>query len=230
MIRFCFLTLLLAFALSACASFFESPTQEVTVLTHGSDIATCYLANPDFKYRAKSGETILIQKSPHDMQVTCMAPGFRDQYVTVPSDMSAMAIGNVANGIVPGTYYDHETKALYKYPSVIEVDFRGTHAKFGPMPEHNSPEFMPARMAGVEYHGPDVPILNSDGLNIPMPPQKRDPASMSTNPFGFDMAAPAVPDAEAVPAAETASPPAPTPAGTTADDLTRQMNPDVFNK
>lgn len=230
--------------LPACGSTMDGQSQEITLLTPGAIEADCYLENPDYKYRARTGETVRIMKSKHDLNVHCYAPGNREKSIVVEREITDWAIGNVATGIVPGVAYDHFSRGLYRYPDEIRVDFTTEIAKDYPLPSYHSPDIQNPWSQKIEYMGPGTAMLEKDKQSLPTPVQKRDENDLLfSNPFlnelsnrsPSSMTDMAPIGTGAAPSASSAPPTAgvavaPSKAGTTAEDLTRSMNPQVFQQ
>ncbi|HOO51822.1 MAG TPA: hypothetical protein PLK94_11095, partial [Alphaproteobacteria bacterium] len=70
---------------------------------------------------------------------------------------------NVFNGIIPGSTYDADTGAMFKFPPTIQVDFMGVEAKSTPMPNyHNTDGLDPKIAATIENFGHDTPATSTD--------------------------------------------------------------------
>lgn len=160
----------LAFLLSSCSTALDKTYQEITVETPGAMEALCTLENRDFKYVVRAPKTLTITKSVKPLNVSCIAPGNREKTIIVTPKVSDAAFLNVGNGIVPGTFIDYKTAALYSFPDVISVDFTDVPAKRMPLPAYQQllndnpmlvelEEFRPGRSALQRDRYDRIPTL-----------------------------------------------------------------------
>lgn len=171
--------------LAGCATIIEGQTQPLTVLTPGADDARCIVHNKDMRYTIRSGESRQIMKSNKDLIVDCAAPGNRQRTVIVDSQLEPAAAANVTNGVVPGTTYDHFSKALYAYPEIITVDFTNVQASAYPLPDYMRPEVRNVYSGELENFGPNEEAVPSDRYRTPSVIKKRTGDSdLTGNPFG----------------------------------------------
>lgn len=215
--------------LAGCASIIDGPTQNVRIETPGATEAECTLTN-GVKYRAVSGETLRIMRSHRDLVVDCYASGNRRQQVVVQSTFNAWGAANVTNGAVPGGTYDHLSGGLYIYPDVITVDFVGIPTRGFETPDYMNKDLPNPYKQSIESYGVSTPAIPEDSEYLRRGLKKRD-ADLSTNPFATGGGA----DMSEMPAPATADVPAMTPSkpnlsGSSAEELTRSANPDVFDK
>lgn len=167
---FVFLSVLLLFG---CAYVTEKGIQELTIETPGANDAVCYVYVDGFRYRFYSPQTISIRKTSQDLIVDCYAPGNRRKMVTIPPVMTNMMVGNIMNGIVPGTFWDVASGAAFKFPGVLEVDFRNIPLTPESLPAHNNPDIRQPEDYDLEEFLPGHPRLNSDKDLAPVTLQKR---------------------------------------------------------
>ena len=172
------------FALGACASIADKQSHLVTVETPGATNARCILENEDMRYRAHSGETIEIMKSPHDLVVHCQAPGNREQTVHVKRTVNDWVFVNVANGFVPGASYDYFSRGAFDYPDVITVSFVSMPVKPYPLPEHYNDDLGHYAYDNIEYMGPTTKITNATRYKEPDVLQKR-PDNYGTSEYQY---------------------------------------------
>jgi hypothetical protein len=193
----------LALLTGACASLVKGQTQNVTLLTPGASKARCTFDN-GVRYVAETGETIKVMRNEKDIVVDCYALGNRHRKINIKSDGSDWAIGNIATGVIPGVTFDHFSKGLYEYPEIITVDFRGI-----PTLGHDTPDYHNADAANpyeqpMESYGASSARLPTDGNIIKTPARRK----FSNEPV------------TSVPS---------TGKDRTAEQLTRSMNPGIFN-
>jgi len=226
--------------LAGCSTVVDGQTQEITILTPGTGEAECTLDNGLNKYKTHGGSTIRVMRSDRDMIVQCYAVGNREQTVVTASKVNPWTAGNVVTGIIPGVAYDHFSGAMYAYPSVITVDFSGMRANGFSLPAYHNKDAPNPYHKGTEFYGTRDFVQGApDPLN-PSPAIDRK-IRENTNPFSGDSTLPVftpppVNDSrEIIPIPQPAGVtviPAPVlsvaPRGQTAEALTREMNPSVF--
>ena len=219
------------FLVSACASIIDGPTQKVTLRTPGATEAECNLTN-GVKYRAATDETLRIMRSRRALVVDCYASGDRHKQMVIESAFNGWGAVNVANGVVPGATYDHYSGGLYTYPEVITVDFVGMPTRGFETPAYQNKDAPNPYKQAVEGYGPNTPRIPNDTEYQRRGVEKRN-MNLNSNPFATD--AVGADDAGVTPMpAETTSVPAMTPSkpnlsGSTAEELNRSANPDVFD-
>lgn len=226
--------LLLSVVLAGCATLVNGQTQEVTVLTPGAREARCTLDNGT-KYSVYTDQKIVIMRNQKDIIVDCYAAGNRHRTMSIESDGSAWALGNVVNGIIPGVTYDHFSKGLYDYPETITVDFVGVPATGFELPEYHNKDAPNPYEQPIESYGASKTRLPSDEGFAPVTLQKREQVK-TPNPFGSygvgtgvssnsgsgssDIVTP-------MPQSQSITPPS-VPSGASTEELNRSMNPSVF--
>ncbi len=226
-----------AVALSGCATVIDGQTQDVTIVTPGASESRC-TADNGLKYPFRGGETVDIQRSRKPLVIECYGSGNRYIRKVVESEHNKTAIANVTNAVVPGTTYDSFSGGLYEYPSVITVDFVGTPTRGFEMPDYHNKDLPSPYEQAIEDMGPGVARVEGDRGHSPTVVKKYD-TRMSNNPFtgmGGNNNGAVTEGASVNSGATSVSPispmpaPAVTPKGSTAEELTRSMNPTVFNK
>ncbi len=147
--------------LGACAYFIDTSNQEITILTPGAQNAVCFMFVGDLRYRVHPPKTFNISKSGDDLKVDCLAPGNRRNIVVVEATITDSAKYNVANGGV-GAIWDYGSKAIFEYPSIIEVNFTDTPTKSESLPAHNSPDIKQPEEYMHEEYRPGIARMNAD--------------------------------------------------------------------
>ena len=235
-----FSVLLAVFLLAACSSMTDGATQDITIETPGTGDAICTLDRPGYASRVWAPKTVKITKSSDPMVVTCRAPGNREKKVVVHPDIPTSFYVNLANGLLPGAAYDYSTGAMYKYPEKIVVDFTDMKPQKMPVPDYQQvldqnpdvfdmEEWRPGAAAlqrDRDYLAPELKARRTDqeifsGGDLNAVHTGEESVSMGTAGTPAPYEAPPV-DATASPAAQSGS-------GSTADQLTRKMNPQVFS-
>lgn len=109
--------------LSACATIVNGSSQTVTVSTAPSG-ATCIVDRMGARIGAvpQTPGSLRVDKSKHDLSVTCSKPGFQTAAVTRSSSFGAMTFGNLIAGGAVGFIVDAASGASFEYPSDIRLD------------------------------------------------------------------------------------------------------------
>ena len=204
---------------TGCSTIIDKPTQNVRIETPGTEGAICYLEREDYRTRVWAPKTIRINKAQDPLNVRCLAPGNREKKVVIEPTFPTSTYMNLTN-LMGGALIDYQTGAMFELPEVIEVDFTGMPAKPMPLPAYQQLlEEYPA-IADLEEFRPGRSALQRDRHDpgIPMEKINRD--------FG--------------PAAGQTDSDADTPGNqykvlggekgiSSTEDLTRHMNPQVFD-
>lgn len=219
-----FLTLSSLLLLSACGTMIDGQMQDIRLDTPGAYEAECIMDN-GVRYHVQNGETIKIQRSHKPLELDCYGSGNRHVTKTVESKYNGWAAANVANGVVPGAAYDHFSGGLYEYPSIIMVDFVGVPTSGFELPDYHNKDAPNPYKQSIESYAAGTPRIDEDTAYLKRGITKRDPLAES-NPFAASSAGNAPADAGMMPMPSISGP---SPKGTTAEGLTRSMNPSVFN-
>lgn len=193
----------LALFAGACASVVGGQTQDVTILTPGASKARCTLDN-GVRYVMETGETLKIMRNEKDIVVDCYAIGNRHRKISIESNNSVWAIGNIATGVIPGVTFDHFSKGLYEYPEIISIDFRGIPTNGFDTPDYHNADAPNPYDQPIESYGPSSAKLPGDGDVLKTPARRK------------------TTDAVVAPMQGAGK-------GRTAEQLTRSMNPGIFN-
>jgi hypothetical protein len=109
-------------ALSACSTITKGSTQTVAISTPGVENALCTLESPAIgQMTVKTPDTVMIEKSKHDIHVTCEKACYETASGTIPSNFENMTFGNIIFGGVIGVAVDAGTGALNKYEPSISI-------------------------------------------------------------------------------------------------------------
>jgi hypothetical protein len=118
---------LVSLALTSCASIVSGQNQPVSVSTPSVKGATCQLENNKGKWFIPSTPgSVTVQRSYHDLHVTCEKSGYRHTEKNVASSTKGMAFGNILFGGVIGAGVDMADGAAYDYPTDIQLDMQKT--------------------------------------------------------------------------------------------------------
>lgn len=104
----------------------------VAIDTPGVQGASCELSSPGIGTQSVvSPATIQLEKSQHNIAVTCRKPCYQDGVGTIASYTEGMAAGNVIAGGVIGLGVDAATGAMNKYAdrtSITMIPIQGCRA------------------------------------------------------------------------------------------------------
>ncbi len=203
--------------LASCAYALEGSLQEVTFETLGAENAICYLHEPGFKRTIRPPQTVTVNKSHKTLQLDCSAPGNREQTVYIePETIDAIAL-NIGTGLIPGLITDYGTGAMFLYPDLVQVDFTGMRPKPNSLPKYHARDTLPPMKKGLEEFRPGHPELSTD-IVVPNAALFKRGEEADENAEGTGEQS-----AEASAEENTEAP------ATTADELTEQYNPWVFD-
>ncbi|MBK9584972.1 MAG: hypothetical protein IPO55_03550 [Alphaproteobacteria bacterium] len=109
------------FLLSGCSTIVEGKTQSVSVSTPGAEGAICTLSSPAIgNLSIKTPDTIMVQKSKHNIDVRCTKDCYEDTVGTIPSSFEGMTFGNIIFGGIIGVGVDAASGAMNNYqPSLM---------------------------------------------------------------------------------------------------------------
>lgn len=155
------LILLSVTALGACAYAVDGTVQDVKFVTPGAKNAACIVSIEKLKYKVKPPQTVNLYKSRKGLDVDCKAPGNRRKTIHVKAEIEKSASYNAANGGI-GLAWDYVSSALFRYPDVIEIDFRDIPITEQALPAHNSPDIRQPEEYDLEEFLPGVPRMNAD--------------------------------------------------------------------
>ncbi|MEX0744210.1 MAG: hypothetical protein WD118_01300 [Phycisphaeraceae bacterium] len=106
----------LAFCAAGCATIVKGTTQAVALDTPGAPGAACELSSPGVGTQTiTTPATFELEKSQHNISVTCRKPCYQDGVGVIASYTEGMAAGNVLVGGVIGLGVDAATGAMNKY-------------------------------------------------------------------------------------------------------------------
>ncbi|MGF1619987.1 MAG: hypothetical protein ACFCUR_05170 [Rhodomicrobiaceae bacterium] len=112
-----------AFALSACSTITRGTTQAIAIHTPGVDKAECELRSEGIGVKSVvTPATIVLEKSMHNVEVTCRKKCFNDGKGIITSSTEEMTAGNIVLGGVVGLAVDATSGAMNKYEPQIAVN------------------------------------------------------------------------------------------------------------
>ncbi len=159
--------LLSVFLLGACAYAMNESNQPLTVLTPGTEGAECDVYSDNVRYIFHPPETRNIIKSQDNLVVDCMAPGNRHKKVVIESGIENNTLLNASNGIAPGLAWDYASKAMFKFPSTVNVDFSDDPPNAMPLPSYENADVISPSSQSIESYGPSEAMIESDRLRGP---------------------------------------------------------------
>ncbi len=162
--RFLLLSSFLAplIALGACSYAIDESIQDITLKTPGAHDAVCYVYVDGLRYRMRPPQTLNISKSGEDLEIDCLAPGNRRRKVYIEPAIEDSFYANAVTGMVPGGAWDYASKAMFKYPDVIEISFVGIQPQPEDLPAQNNPDIKQPEEYDLEEFSPGSPRLNED--------------------------------------------------------------------
>lgn len=131
--RFCVLAL--AALLPACATIVEGTSDTVTISTTPSG-ATCMVERAGERIAAvpSTPGSVRIDKSRHDLSVTCSREGYRTATVAASPRFTGTTFGNLLVGGVIGVAVDAASGANSRYPSDVRLELAETPRPPEPRP------------------------------------------------------------------------------------------------
>ena len=115
--------------IAGCATIVKGTSQSVAVETPGAPGALCELSSPAIGTQTvKTPATLVLEKSQHNVAVTCRKPCFQDGVGIIPSNSEGMAAGNILVGGVIGLGVDAASGAMNKYAdrtTIVMIPVRG---------------------------------------------------------------------------------------------------------
>lgn len=161
--RFFFLSCV--FFLGGCAYATQGNNQDVQFIAQDAENVKCSVYVDKLRYQVFPPQTLNIKKSTKDMIVQCQAPGNRAVEIQVPAKFSSRSLW----GSPAGVAWDYASDSLYRYPSVIAVDFSQEVAKANELPSHYAYDIAGPDSYDLEEVGASVPRLNSDKNHVEFP-------------------------------------------------------------
>lgn len=107
---------------SACSTITRGTTQAVAIHTPGVEKAECELRSEGIGTKTVvTPATIVLDKSMHDVQVTCHKRCFTEGKGVITSSTEEMTAGNVIIGGVVGLAIDASSGAMNKYDPDVGI-------------------------------------------------------------------------------------------------------------
>jgi hypothetical protein len=127
-----FFPVAVAICAAGCATIVKGTTQVVALDTPGAQGAACELSSPAISTQTvTTPATIELEKSQHNVSVTCRKACYQDGAGVIASYTEGMTAGNVLVGGVIGLGVDAATGAMNKYAdrtSVTMIPIQGCRA------------------------------------------------------------------------------------------------------
>jgi len=107
---------------AGCSTIVKGTQQQVSVNTPGVPGAMCQLTSPAIGSRTvQTPANIVLEKSKHNVAVTCQARCYSNGVATLASHTEAMTAGNVLFGGIIGLGVDAASGAMNKYDPNVDV-------------------------------------------------------------------------------------------------------------
>ena len=156
--HFVFTTIVSAALLSGCNTYLEKSYQKIYVDTPGVVGADCVLETEKQKYRVVTPQTILVEREPRNMMVTCEKAYYYKAVRKI--DYSLQPLGSVL--FPPGAPYDVASKSVYAFPEHISMVMEPDPEALAFLQEDmKKPVSEVQKKSLPEYEAP-TPELNSD--------------------------------------------------------------------
>lgn len=122
MIKVAFIASLAACIAGGCASLTKGTTQTISLDTPGAAGSNCTLQSEGIGSKTLvTPGTLLLDKSQHNIAVTCKKECYQDGVGIISSSTEAMAAGNLIAGGVVGLAVDAASGAMNKYNEVNQI-------------------------------------------------------------------------------------------------------------
>ncbi len=109
-------------ASGGCASITKGTTQSVSLDTPGVPGASCTLASEGIGTKVvQTPISMVLDKSQHNISVSCKKECYNDGIGIIPSHTEAMAAGNIIAGGVVGLAVDAASGAMNKYNDANQI-------------------------------------------------------------------------------------------------------------
>lgn len=116
------LAIIAVFILSGCNTSFQGSFQKIVINTPGVEDAECFLHTEKNKYRVLTPRSVIVERSPLPMTVTCEKANYFTSVTEVKSEMIVKPDAlNFYNWFIPGMAYDIASNSIYSYPDTITV-------------------------------------------------------------------------------------------------------------
>ena len=117
-----FLCIFVLLVMAGCASLTKGTTQQISIDTPGVPGASCTLTSQGIGSKiVVTPGTLILDKSQHNVAVTCKKECFQDGVGVIAASTEAMAAGNIIAGGVVGLAVDAATGAMNKYNDVNQI-------------------------------------------------------------------------------------------------------------
>ena len=177
--------LIAAMALSGCATIIDGSSDKIGVTTGSVTGAHCVLSNGRGQWSVVTPGKVTVERSKHDMKVTCSKQGYQDVTQTVASDIDGWTLVNFAFADLPGLGVDAATGAINDYDDTIVVHMNqgyGGAASYSSYPAATAYPSAPAYPQQQQQSQPapqGPPAAYLDNSQYPQPAQSYDDQSQS---------------------------------------------------
>ncbi|NJO56079.1 MAG: hypothetical protein HC834_06680 [Rhodospirillales bacterium] len=109
-------------AVGGCATIVKGTTQQVSIVTPNAPGAECTLVSDGIGTKVvTTPATIVLDKSQHNIAVTCKKRCFQDGTGIISSHTESMAAGNIIAGGVIGLGVDAASGAMNRYSAENQI-------------------------------------------------------------------------------------------------------------
>jgi hypothetical protein len=124
-------------ALSGCATIIDGSSEKIGITTGAVSGAHCVLSNGAGQWAVVTPGRVTVERSKHDMKVTCSKAGYQDVTQTIPSDLNGWALVNFALAVLP-LGVDAATGAINDYNDTTSIHMTQGYATQQPYPSYPS--------------------------------------------------------------------------------------------
>ena len=165
-----------AILLSGCATIIDGSSEKIGITTGAVQGAHCVLSNGEGQWSVITPGKVTVERSKHDMKVTCSKQGYQEVSQTIPSDLNGWALVNFALAVVP-LGVDAATGAINDYDDMTNIPMSGGYATSQPSyPSYPSTPSYPSQPQG---NSGSAPAYLDTSPQYPQPTQTYDQSQSS---------------------------------------------------
>jgi len=154
---------IMGIALSGCATIIDGSSEKIGITTGSVTGAHCVLSNGRGQWSVVTPGKVTVERSKHDIKVTCSKPGYQDVAQTIPSDIDDWTLVNFAFADLPGLGVDAATGAINDYDDTTTVHM--SQGGYGAEPSYPSypaqPNYPPVQQQMAPQTPPPAYLDNS---------------------------------------------------------------------
>jgi uncharacterized protein YceK len=173
----------LGVAVSGCATIIDGSSEKIGITTGSVTGAHCVLSNGRGQWSVVTPGKVTVERSKHDMKVTCSKQGYQDVAATIPSDIDGWTLVNFAFVNLPGLGVDAWTGAINDYDDTTTVHMSQGYGAEPAYPSYPSqPDYPPVQQQTVPQTPPPA-YLDSSPYPAPTQPMNDQPQSYPDNSY-----------------------------------------------